>query len=66
MDGRVVRFDAHKGYGFVRSADGEELFFHCTAITDGSRTVEVGTEVEFERVAGHSGRYEAIKLSPRS
>jgi len=65
MRGVVVSFDDHKGYGMVRSAeDGTELFFHCTAITDGTRTIEVGAEVEYEVVAGHLGRWEATDLSP--
>ena len=60
--GTVVDFDEHRGYGKVRDEDGEEYFFHCTAIADGSRTVEVGTPVAFAVVAGHRGRYEATAL----
>ena len=63
--GVVADFDEHKGYGAVRDAeDGRELFFHCTQIADGSRTIAVGTEVSFEIVAGHLGRWEAISLRP--
>jgi len=63
MPGVVVSFDDHKGYGTVRSAeDGTELFFHCTAIADGTRTIEVGAEVEYDVVAGHLGRWEAANL----
>ena len=60
--GRVVAFDPHAGFGTVRSDDGTELFFHCTAIADGSRTIEVGVAVTFEVVPGHHGRWEASNL----
>jgi cold shock CspA family protein len=57
--GTVVDFDEHRGYGTVRAADGRELFFHCTAIADGSRRIAVGTQVVFTVVPGHRGAWEA-------
>jgi cold shock CspA family protein len=64
MRGTVVEFDEHKGYGTVRDGtDGRELFFHCTQIADGSRTIAPGTEVTFDVVAGHLGRWEAIAIT---
>ncbi|MEA3078053.1 MAG: cold shock protein [Actinomycetota bacterium] len=58
--GVVVAFDEDAGFGTVRSAaDGRELFFHCTQIADGSRSVEVGAAVRFSVVAGHLGQWEA-------
>jgi cold shock CspA family protein len=63
--GRVERFDEAGGYGVVASGQGAgEWFFHCTAIADGSRTIEVGRAVTFDVVAGHLGRYEATDLRP--
>ena len=64
--GIVVEFDDDKGFGAVRTADpdGTEFFFHCTAIADGSRTIDVGTNVTFDVVPGHLGRYEAANLTP--
>jgi cold shock CspA family protein len=64
MRGRVIAFDEHAGYGTVRGEDERELFFHCTAIADGSRTIPVDLDVEYEVVAGHSGRWEASRLTP--
>ncbi len=61
--GTVLDFDAHAGYGHVRGEDGVALFFHCTAIADGSRTIDVGAPVSFEVVAGHHGRWEAAAVS---
>ena len=63
--GVVADFDEQKGYGTVRDADdGRELFFHCTQIADGSRTIPAGTEVTFGVVAGHMGRWEAVAVTP--
>ncbi len=64
MTGTVVAFDEEKGYGTVRGEDGVEHFFHCTAISDGSRTIDVGAAVTFDVVAGHLGRWEASAVSP--
>ncbi len=60
--GAVVSFDEHKGYGEVEAEDGERLFFHCTAVADGSRSVPVGADVVFRVVPGHRGRWEAAGL----
>ena len=64
--GTVAAFDDFAGYGTVRSDDGTELFFHCTGIADGTRTIDVGTRVEFVVVAGHRGRWEASALTRAS
>ena len=66
MEGSVVAFDEDKGYGTVRAADGRELFFHCTQIADGTRTIDVGAKVTFDVVAGHLGRYEAAAVRRRA
>ena len=63
--GRVASFDDPRGIGtVVGDADGQEQFFHCTAIADGTRTIEVGAAVEFEVVPGRMGRWEATNLRP--
>ena len=64
MTGEVEEFDEPKGYGTVRADDGTEYFFHCTAIADGSRTIDEGARVEFEVVPGRLGRWEAADLRP--
>lgn len=65
MDGTVVEFDEHRGYGTIRNADGSDIFFHCTRIVDGSRTITVGAAVSFAAVPGHGGRREATRVTPR-
>lgn len=49
MKGKVVRFNSEKGYGFIKSEDGKDVFFHHTALAmKGFRTIEPNTEVEFD------------------
>ncbi len=62
--GEVIAFDDDGGYGTVRGDDGSERFFHCTAVADGSRTIEVGTRVRYDVVAGLRGVYEARRMEP--
>jgi cold shock CspA family protein len=64
MAGGAVRaFDARAGVGEIETGDGDVLPFHCTALVDGSRTIEPGTAVEFERSPSHLGRWEATAVS---
>lgn len=54
--GKVKWFNAEKGFGFIESEDGTDVFVHFSAIVmDGYRTLEEGTEVEFEVVDGAKG-----------
>jgi cold shock CspA family protein len=64
--GRVVAFDEHVGTGTVEGDDGRSLPFHCVAIADGSRRIDVGTAVAYEVAPGHLGRYEARGIRPAS
>ena len=62
VTGTVVAFDVDKGWGTVRDVDGTERFFHCTAIADGTRTIDEGAAVEFEVVPGRLGKWEAARV----
>ena len=64
MDGTVTAFDEPRGLGTVESG-GKVYPFHCTAILDGTRTIEVGTEVTFEVRPAGMGRWEAFDIAPR-
>lgn len=56
MQGKVKWFNANKGYGFIESESGTDVFVHYSAIqTDGYRTLEEGEPVEFEIVDGTRG-----------
>ena len=55
----MTTFDARRGWGRVTDSAGVEFEFHATAIADGSRRIDPGTNVGFAVVPGHRGRYEA-------
>lgn len=61
--GEVSSFDAQVGLGEVRAADGTVYPFHCIAIADGTRAIEIGAAVTFELLA-KMGRYEATDIRP--
>jgi cold shock CspA family protein len=65
LEGIVAEFDDPRGVGVARSDDGREFPFHCTAVADGSRTIEPGVSVTFEVRAGRLGRWEATAIRPR-
>lgn len=66
-DGRlgvVTAFDVAVGLGQI-AGEGEDMVgFHCVAVADGSRTIEVGTTVTYRLVAGLHGRWEAAGIVP--
>ena len=64
MQGTVSAFDEHRGLGEITTSDGVVFPFHCTVIADGTRTIAVGTAVDFAVVAGHLGRWEAVDVAP--
>lgn len=56
MKGTVKWFNATKGYGFITSEDGKDVFVHFSAIQmDGFKTLEEGDSVDFEVVDGEKG-----------
>ncbi len=47
--GKVKWFNAKKGYGFISSETGEDVFVHFSAIQGGGfKNLDEGQEVEFE------------------
>ena len=62
--GTVERFDTATGLGEITGADGATYPFHATVIADGTRTIAVGTAVDFDVIAGHLGRWEAAAVAP--
>lgn len=64
--GRVESFDEERGVGDVRTVDGRRLFFHCTAIGDGTRTILADAPVTVVVRPGHLGRWEAGDVRPEA
>ena len=58
--GKVKWFNAEKGYGFIESESGVDVFVHFSAIQqDGFKTLEEGQAVEFDIVEGARGQQAA-------
>ncbi|MCS7230285.1 MAG: cold-shock protein [Candidatus Kryptonium sp.] len=55
--GKVKWFNNKKGYGFIETEDGREVFVHYSEIKSDKRfkTLEEGAKVEFEIVDGPKG-----------
>ncbi len=50
MKGKVKTFSKQKGYGFITVENGQEdIFFHYSSLLmEGFKTIEPGTEVDFD------------------
>lgn len=56
MQGKVKWFNAEKGYGFIETEQGGDVFVHFSAInSDGFKTLDEGQAVEFDIVEGARG-----------
>lgn len=53
--GKVKWFDAERGFGFLATDDGEEVFLHASALPEGT-TVKPGAKVEFGVADGRKGK----------
>jgi cold shock CspA family protein len=63
LRGRVSAFDEAAGLGVATSVGGTEYPFHCVEIADGTRAIDVGTDVEFDE-RRKLGRVEACRIRP--
>ncbi len=56
MQGKVKWFNSEKGYGFIESEEGGDVFVHFTAIQgEGFKTLDEGQDVTFDVVQGNRG-----------
>lgn len=54
--GRVKWFDAERGFGFLATDEGEEVFLHASALPADTPTVRQGAKVEFGVADGRKGK----------
>ena len=55
-NGTVKWFNSSKGYGFIATEDGEDVFVHFNAIiSDGYKSLDEGDQVQFEVEKGPKG-----------
>ena len=60
MTGKVKWFNAEKGYGFIESENGGDVFVHFSAIqSEGFKTIEEGQAVQFDVTQGNRGEQAA-------
>ncbi|WP_026391917.1 cold shock domain-containing protein [Haploplasma modicum] len=56
MTGKVKWFNSEKGYGFISTEEGKDIFVHFSAIkSDGYKTLAEGDVVEFDVISGDRG-----------
>jgi CspA family cold shock protein len=53
--GKVRFFDEEKGYGFIDSDEGNQVFLHISALPAGTTSVRKGARVEFSVADGKKG-----------
>jgi CspA family cold shock protein len=67
-EGTVKWFNPRKGYGFIATTDGKDIFVHYANITgQGFKTLNEGDAVSFDIVEGEKGpRAENVVLKTAS
>lgn len=53
--GKVKFYDEDKGFGFIASDEGSEVFLHASALPAGTTSIKPGSRVEFSIVDGKKG-----------
>lgn len=54
--GKVRWYDVDKGFGFLATDDGEDVFVHASALPAGTTSLKQGARVEFGVVDGKRGK----------
>lgn len=53
--GKVKFFNAERGFGYIYSDDGQEVYLHASALPEGVTSVKSGTRLEFGVADGKRG-----------
>ncbi|MEO0026873.1 MAG: hypothetical protein RLZZ258_1067 [Actinomycetota bacterium] len=53
--GKVKFFDEEKGFGFIASDEGAEVFLHASALPAGTTSIRPGSRIEFSVAEGKRG-----------
>ena len=62
-NGTIRRLITDRGFGFIQTAEGTDLFFHRNDLQDVEfDTLREGQEVEFDTGKGRDGRPQAISV----
>lgn len=66
MQGKIVRLVRDRGFGFIRTDTGQEIFFHATGLAAGSfESLTEGEGVEFDvEPDPRSSRDRAVNVRP--
>lgn len=63
MVGKVKWFNAERGYGFIATGEGKDLFVHYSAIeAKGYRCLDPGQAVQYEIECAPGNRQEAVHV----
>jgi cold shock protein len=54
--GKVRWYDVDKGFGFLATDEGEDVFVHASALPDDTTSLKQGARVEFGIVDGKRGK----------
>ena len=60
MFGKVVMFNNQKGYGFISTSNGNDIFFHKSNLLDFNRSeikINKGQKVEFDIETNERGNH---------
>jgi cold shock protein len=64
MQGTVKWFNSQKGFGFITTEDGKDVFVHYSGIESGGfKTLNEGDRVSFDLTQGQKGD-QAINVKP--
>ncbi len=64
LTGTVTEFSDDRGLGTITTGDGRPYLFHVVEIADGSRSIEIGRSVGFQRLP-RFGTFQAGSIQKR-